>query len=800
MLIHYIKIAARSLLKNRLYSAIKLIGLTASCATCLLIGLYLHHELGYDRCHRNAERIVRMDMEYRADGETTRTNVTGSKAGPAFARDFPEVEASLRVMQYKEVVRRGAVPQEEPNFYYADSTFFRVFTFPLLKGNPATALTAPHSVVLSERTARRYFGEKDPLGQVLHRSGGRKMTVTGVMAEPPANSHLKPEFVCAFTGLAAARPENESWRNANYATYLLLHKADQIESVQARIPAYMASKRAETRPENDGDYLTFHLTPLPDMHLHATVPGNFEPNGDVRYLYLLGITALLILLIAVGTYVNLTIAAGTDRAREIGVHQVLGAGRSQLAVRYFGESALATFVALTAGLALAGALLPLFNTLFERQLSMAPLYQTGALLLLVGAGLTLSLLAGFYPALVLSRFRLAAVLKGRLPDRPGRWSVRNAATVLQFFVSIVLLACTLSLRNQLDFIENKEIGFGKEHVLVLPAETTVNEKFDVLRRRFLQHPEVESVTRSYDSPAHIRGEYRIGKSPTGADEKPVTALPAGPGFPETMQIELLAGADLEPGDMDLAERARTDSSAVLPLLINASQARAFGWTPEEAVGKQVHFFWGTAQIKGVTRDFHFASLHEPVTPLVIFPGAWGQVLLVKMRGNDPKSTIRYLEQTWTALVPEQPFKYHFLDDELRAMYAAERQTARVVTTFSGLAIVLACLGLFGLASYRFVQRTREVGIRRILGAGTAGIVRLLTTDFLKLVFIAFLSATPVAWYLIDHWLQDFAYRAPIAWWAFAASGLVAVAVALLTMSAQGIRTALANPVESLRSE
>lgn len=798
MIVHYFKLALRHLLKNKLFTAIKFVSLTIGTTTCLLIGLYLRHESTYDACHEKADRIAHVSMEYHFGGETVHVSVTGNKVAPAFSQDFPEVEAAVRVIEYQQVVQVGELQVEEPRFYYADSTFFRIFTFPLLRGNPETALNAPYQIVLAHRTARRYFGTDDPMGRVL-RVGERDMTVTGVMADPPTGTHIKPDFVCAFASLPAARPENETWWNANYTTYLLLRQPDLLPRVQDRIPGYMATKSAETGSTGDS-YLTFHLQNLRDMHLRSSVPGTFEPNGDIRYLYILGITALLILLIACTIYVNLTTAASTERAREVGVQKVLGAGRGQLAGQYLGESVIITFAALLLGISLTIPLLPFFNSLFDRQLTAAPLFEPTALTLIVGLGLVVSLFAGAYPAFVVSRFAPVAVLKGRIQFGSSGTKLRSALVVLQFGVSILLIVCALLLREQLAFIQHKKLGYDKSHVLALPADGRVNKTFEALRDAFLKIPNVLSVTRSYDSPVHIKGGYNIGKDIAGQDNRPVTAQPAGLDFLKTLDIELLAGSDFSVADIEKSDRLQTDTTVVLPVLLNESQVRAFGWTPAEAVQKNIVFNGSRADIKGVVRDFHFASLHEPIAPLVIFPSSWGRVVLVKVAGGDMADALQHLGRQWREQVSHRPFSYQFLDEEFDRMYAAENQVSQVVGVFTWLAILLACLGLFGLASYSFVQRTKEIGIRKVLGASVAGIVGLLSKDFLKLVLIALVIASPVAWYLMDRWLQDFAYRIDISGWVFAAAGAAAVVVAFATVGFQGVRAALTNPVESLRSE
>lgn len=798
MLQNNITLALRHLLKNKLFTAIKFVGLAIGTTTCLLIGLYLHHEYTYEACHEKADRVAQVSMEYHFGGETVQVGVTGNKVALAFAEDFPEVEAAVRVIEYQQVVQIGDTQWEEPHVYYADSTFFHLFSFPLLAGNAATALNAPYQVVLTQDAARRYFGAENPMGNVLL-VGGREMTVTGVLADVPTNTHLKPGLICAFAGLSAARPENETWWNANYATYLLLRQPGLLPSMQAKIPGYMASKRAETGIEGDS-YLTFRLQPLRDMHLRATVPGIFEPNGDIRYLYILLSTALLILLIACTIYINLTTAASTERAREVGVQKVLGAGRGQLAGQYLGESVIVTFAALLFGYALTLPLLPIFNALFDRQLTVNPLFTPAALAGAAGLGLVVSLLAGAYPAFVVSRFAPVQVLKGRVRFGPSGVLLRQVLVVFQFGISALLIVCALLLREQLQFIQNKQLGYDKTHVLALPADGPVNKKFEVLRDAFLKIPQVLSVTRSYDSPVHIKGGYNIGKDLVGQESRPVTAQPAGLDFLKTLDIPLLAGSDFTSADLEKSDRMRTDTTIVLPVLLNEAQVRAFGWTPEEAVQKSIVFNGSRAEIKGVVRDFHFASLHEPIAPLVIFPSSWGQVVLVKLAGGEIDATLQLLERQWREQVSHRPFSFQFLDEAFNRMYAAESQMSRVVAVFTWLAILLACLGLFGLASYSFVQRTKEIGIRKVLGASVSGIVGLLSKEFLQLVLVALVIGAPVAWYLMEHWLQNFAYRIDISWRVFAVAGTVTLVLAFLTVSFQSIRAALTNPVKSLRSE
>jgi len=796
---NHLKLAWRRLLNNRLFSVVQLVGLTAGISACLLIGLFIHHEWTYDAMHAHAGRIVKVNMEYSFGGEVVHTGVTGNKAAPTMAREFPEVEAAVRVMQYTEVVKSGAMLTEEAQFFYADSTFFQIFSFTLLKGDAATALHDPWQVVLSESTARRYFGEADPMGKTLT-IDKREAKVTGVMADAPANTHIKPDFVCSFMGLSAARPENETWWNANYATYLLLKNAGGQASMQARLPDYMASKAHETGANDGSSYIKLHLLPLRDLHLRSTVPGDFEPNGDIRYLYILGVAALLILLIGCTTYINLATATGMERAKATGVHKVLGAGSRQLAAQHLGEAAIVTFLALFIAFLTTAPLLPVFNRIFNRTLTAEPLLHPAAWAALAGLGLILSFGAGFYPAVVASRFKPAAVLKGQLGGvQSGAW-LRKTLVVAQFSISILLIVCTLLLREQMQFIQNKKLGFDKEQMLVLPADGDVVGQYGALKSQLLQLPQVQSVTMSYGTPANIKGGYDISPTHSQAEARPVTALPADLDFLKTMSIQLVAGSDFNEIDLVTAGRIRSDSTAVLPILLNEAQVAAFGWSPEEAVLKRLYFNGAPAMVKGVVRDFHFRSLHEAVAPLVIFPDGWGQYIFVKLKGDDAAQSIERIEALWTSIAPHRPFSFHFLDEELEQMYQTEMQTTRIIGAFSWLAVALACLGLFALASYHIAQRTKEIGIRKVLGASAAGITALVSKDFVMLVVIALFIASPLAWYLMRGWLQNFAYRIDIQWWVFIVAGVMAVVGATLVVALQTVRAALANPVKSLRSE
>ncbi|MCB0597964.1 MAG: ABC transporter permease [Lewinellaceae bacterium] len=796
-----IKLALRSLWKNKLNTTVKLAGFIIGITSCLLVVIYLQHELSYDAFHEKAERIVRVVMEYGMGGESGMVNVTGNKVGPAFQEDFAEVENSCRVIEYNQVVKFRDQVYEEPHFYYADSTFFDLFTFPLLRGNPREALRAPNQLVITERMAKKYFGEEYPMGKVLRVGTEQDYTVAGVMRDPPPASQLKPDFIGSFVSLRDARPERLTWWNANYATYLLLHSAGGRAGLQARIPDYMRRHASETGAEGE-NFLSYRLEPLREVHLRSPVPGNFEPNGDIRYIYILSAIGLLILLISTSSYINLATAVSTERAKEIGVQKVLGAGRWQLFWQHLLESLVLTGLALAVSVALTPLLLPYFSNLFGRPLDFAVFTEPAFLGGLALFGLLASLLAGAYPAAVISGLEPYRVLKGAYKHTSsGAW-LRQSLIVFQFAVSVILIISTLVLQGQMRYVQEKKLGYDKTHVLALQTDRQVIEKLGALRSELVGQKGIQSLSLVYETPVHIKGGYDISKSVNGEQSKMVTALPADEYFLETAGIGLAAGKGISAADMALAAQldSGSDTSSALPILINEAQARAFNWAPEEAVRQFVNFNGKRVQIKGVVKDFHFASLHEPIGNLVLFPTSWGNSILVKLDGRDLPGALHFMEKKWERLAPHRPFAYHFLDEEFGRMYANEWQTARLVTTFSWLAILLACLALFGVSSYSIIQRSREVSIRKVLGASMTSLIGLLSGNFLKLVLWSLLAALPLGWYLMHQWLQNFTYHIEIKWWMFVLAAMLALGAAFLSVSVQSIRTAMVNPAEELKGE
>jgi len=655
---HYFTLAVRHLGKHRLFSSIKVLGLTIATASCLLIALYINHELNYDKMHDHAERIVKANMEYRFAGETVLANVCGTKVATAFRADFPEIESGVRLMKYEQVVKIDDQLYEEPNLYYADSTFFSVFTFPLASGDMDHMLDQPNQVVLTETTALKYFGHTDPLGKIIQIGTSSKCVVKGVMKDPPPDTHIKPDLLVSFTSLSSSK--NETWWNANYPTYFLLYPNVDLTALQKKIPDYMRTQSEETGTTGD-DYLTYYLEPFLDIHLRSSVPGNFEAAGNINYIYILAAVGFLILLIACITYINLTTATSTERSREIGVQKVMGVSKTHLITQNLMESGVIMLFTVVLGFILAMVTLPLFNQLFDRQLQLDSLYAPNKLLIILTLAFLVSFLSGIYPALVIARYEPLSALRGYQEGqgRKSQW-LKKSLIIFQFGISIILTISALTLYYQMSFIKNKNLGFKKDLVISLPADRTINQNYSSIKTQLGMLPEITGVTISYDSPLEIKGGYSIGQNPSGQSQRPVTALPCGLDFIKTMSIDLMSGQDFNQADIDNYANAAEDSTLLSSILINEALATTWGWQNEEAVGQIVNFNGRRTKVKGVVKSFHFASLHKPIEPLVLFPQIMGHQILIKLKEGNITATLDKIKNVWSQTVTHRPFSYHFL--------------------------------------------------------------------------------------------------------------------------------------------
>ena len=798
MIKHYFKTALRNLRKNKVFSFINILGLTVGLTCCLLMVLYIRHELSYDDFQKNGDRMARVIMEYSEGGSVMKGNFTSTKVAPAFKRNFPEVEQAVRMYKGTRVIQYQDKLFDEKSFMYADSTFFDMFSFKLLKGNPQYALSGPNVVVFTRSAAKKYFGNDDPIGKTIKvGSTETDYQVTGVIEDCPSNSQIKYDFLASFSSLGVTQ-EDTYW-DANYTTYLLLKDKSSIASLQAKIPGFMKKEMATAL--SGGDYVNFHLEPLKSIHLHSPYDG-FEPNSSVTYIYIIGVVALLILAIACFTYVNLSTARSMERAKEVGIRKVSGAFKKQIFWQFIGESMILSVISLLLSLALAALLLPSFNHLADRQLSLSSMFSPLIIGLSLMIILCISLAAGSYPALILSGFQPVKVLKGAFKNTGSGLWLRKTLIVFQFAISAFLIVATFIIQNQLHYIQTKDLGYDKDHIVVLPLDQKTTGILNTIKTEFKMNPDVLSLTKANNEPINIVSGYSMSRADqVGKGGISVNANVVDEDFIKTIGAKIIAGTDFtEQDSKDVLEPTEQEKKKY-HYILNESAAKALGWTPEEAIGKKM--FLGEQRpgiVKAVVKDFNFSSFHDPIKPLVLFNEPWGGSLLVKLSGKQLPQTLAFLESKWKQLIQHRPFEYRFLDDDYNKLYQSEMRLGKALNIFATIAILLAALGLFGLSAYSIQQRTKEIGIRKVLGASVPNVITLLSKDFLSLVIVASIIAFPIAWWVMHQWLQDFVYRVSIGWWIFLIAGIIAIIITLLTVSFLAIKAAVANPVKSLRTE
>ena len=794
MIRNYFKIAWRNLQKNKLYSFVNLAGLSVGVVGCLLIGIYIYHEWSYDRFHENAGRTARVTWKMNFAGTTEETALTGTRVGPEFDRRFPEVENFVRIMKYPEVIKYEDRLYEEENFIYADSSFFEIFSFPLVQGDPENALDEPNELVMTSSMAEKYFGDEPAVGKTVTIGGSTDYTVTGIVEEAPGNSQIKFDFIASFTSLNASG--TEKWHEANYFTYLLLNKKESLAPLQNKIHRYMQEVKQEGDFLQGEDSMTYLLEPLTKVHLYSDKEG-LHPGSSIVYLWILGAVALLILVIACVNYTNMSIAQSAGRSSEIGMRKVMGAAKSDIFRQFIAESVLLSILAVAAAFLLGLLLLPYFNELSGKNFDRGILLHPVTLLCLIGMSLLTAFLAGAYPAFVLSRGRIISILKNGY-SFSGSPFLRKGLIIFQFVISIFLLVSTVFILQQLSYIQDKDLGYDKEQVVILPVDQHIRERYEEIVAAIENLGGVSSAAGAYEPPTDIG--WSDGLSAMGGTRNiTINALPTDGEIVETLDLNIVAGKDFTASDIVLADPEEQEEIQYTYML-NESAARAMGWTPEEAVGQRVAK-GREGIVRAVVEDFHFRSLHEPIGPLVIFiDKRMLQSLMVKIKGDNIAATIEALKTLWEDRIPHRPFEYEFLDEDYEAMYRAEESIAGVFSTFSFVAIFLACLGLFALTAYATIRRTKEIGIRKVLGATVPDILALVSRDFVALIAIAIAIALPISYLAIREWLENFSYRIEMEWWVFIAASLVTLLIATLTVCAQAMRSALSNPVKNLKTE
>lgn len=808
-------IGLRNLRRHKGYASINILGLAVGFAACLLIISYVRYEFSYDGFHEQADRIYRVNLKASVSGNDLDWGQTAAPVVVAMQAEYPEVEHAVRFVpgsgssDVGEVVAYEDRRFHEERFWFADSTVFDVFTFPLLKGDPETALMRPNTVVLTQAMAQKYFAHDDPIGKVLRLNNETDYEVTGVLAPLPAPSHIEFDFLASLQSLPVSR--STVWLTTHGMSYILLREGAHYQELEAKFPQ-MVEKYAATQLEETfgqplaelaeaGTQLGYYLDPLTGLYLQSETLSNLR-TGNIDQLYILLMVAGIILLIACINFINLSTARSANRAREVGVRKALGSQRNQLVGQFLSESVLLSFMALGIALILAQLALPVFNDLTGASLSI--LGDASFMMTLASVVLGVGLLSGLYPAFVLSAFKAVDVLKGARHAGAGRSTMRSSLVVVQFSTAVLLLIGTGIVFNQLSYMQDKQLGFNGDQVVVLPISQAdaMWQRYEAFRTDLLQHSDVVAIAASNALPG---GAFPLHVfTPEGAPEGTLSSLrqaTVSSAFLEMLEMEVVTGRGF-------SEEVTADERE--SALINEAAAKQFGWNAETAVGKHVsRSIQGEIEFRtivGVVKDFHFDSLHERIGPLILMAGgdtAAGSVynyVSVRIRPERIPETLAFLERTWTTYEPGVPYQYSFLDEDFAKVYEADQRAGKIFGYATVLAIMIACLGLFGLAAFITEQRTKEIGVRKVLGASVAGIVVLLSKDFLKLVGLAFIVAVPVAYFAMTRWLESFAYRIEIGPALFLLTGGLVLLIAVLTVSYQSIKTALEDPVRSLRHE
>lgn len=795
---NYFKTAWRNLGKRKSFSAINITGLAIGLTCCFLIALYIRHELSFDKFQQKGDRIARVIMQYRFKGSNEPTEVafTSVRVAAIFPKNFPEIASAIKMTLYDRAIKYENEFFDEKRVMFADPNFFDVFSFKLLQGNTQDALSMPYTIVLTESAAKKYFGNNNPIGKTLQVGNDSNLyRISGVMQDCPSNSQIQLDFLASFSSLGLSPEYESSYSDANYVTYFLLKENSSFEQLQTKISAFMKKEM-----EGKSASFNFFLEPFTKVHLYSP-HDSFTPNSNIRYIYILAAVALLILIIACFTYINLSTARSLERAKEVGVRKVLGAEKKQLFWQFIYESILLCAISVVLSLILSALLLPFFNQLTGKELELTQLFSFSFVSFSIAVALCLSFLAGVYPALVFTRFQAIKVLKGAFKNTATGQLLRKSLIVFQFCISVFLIIATFVIQQQLRFIQNKKLGYEREHVLVLPMDRKMLPNIETIKQEFKSNANVLNVSRCVRSPVKGGGGYNMRSATMPANmEMNVTANPVDEDFIKTAGLQLVAGADFTPQDIKDASSPTNWDENVYHFILNESAAKQLGWTPEEAVNKKMYMGPREGFVKGVVKDFNFESLHSPIKPFVLFTEMGGRELLVKLNGDHLSQTISFLQSKWKKLVSHRPFEFHFMDEDYDKLYQSERRLGKVMNVFTIIGTALACFGLFGLSSYVMQLRIKEIGIRKVLGASVANITTLLAKDFVRLVLIAFVIAMPVSWFAMSRWLQDYAYRINIGWEIFLVASVLSIVIALITVSFQAIKAAVINPVKSLRRE
>jgi putative ABC transport system permease protein len=791
MLKNYFKIALRNLLRHKGYAAINISGLAIGIACCIVIFLFVSNELSYDRFHQNGDRIFRVLRHAVGDGTFRKIAVTSPPFAPALITDFPsEVEESIRVMTNDGLVTYGEKAFQEKKFYFADKNFFEFFSYPLLAGQPLEVLSQPNDVVISKEMAEKYFGDEDPIGKIISLDKRYEFRVTGIFDDPPANTHLTFDFVASLA-VFESRSWFTQWWNNNLFTYVLLRPGVEQTPLESQMPQFMDKYFGE-HFRKTGLTMSLVLEPLPDIYLNHATSFDFIPHGDPQTIVLFTAIAILILIIACINYTNLATAKSSGRAKEVGMRKVMGAQRQNLIGQFVGESVMLSLLATALAVALVEVGLHYFNQWFQLSLSFD--HNVRSWSTLFDGAVAVGVLGGGYPALFLSAFQPAKALKSKLRGGSHKSFFRQALVVVQFTVSIVLIICTLVIARQMDFVRTKKLGFEKEQMVLVDIN---NRDFYQNRERFkeelLRHTDVINVSLMSGEPGGFHDNFGFDIVSKPGHSWRMRTVFTDYDYCKTFGLKIVAGRDF-------SREFGADSEGIL---LNEAAVKNLGWDNEEALGQEMVITLRDSvsrHVVGVVADFHFTSLKNEIEPLAISIADDNRVVAAKIRADNIQHTLDAMTDAYSNAAPGFPFAYRFLDESFDSLYRAEQKQQQIFTIFAGLAIFVACLGLYALAAFSAEQRTKEIGIRKVLGSTVVGIVSLLSKDFVKLVALSSVIAIPLGYFAMERWLQEFAYRTSMGGDVFVLSCFAGLLISLATVIHQALKAALANPVDSLKYE
>ena len=800
---NYFKIAIRNILAQKVYSFINILGLSTGMAACILILLFVKDELSYDKYHEKSDRIVRVSRAWKnIDGETSlHLGQVAPPFAPLLKSDFEGIVLNaVRFLGDDPLITYKETKIEEERFFFADHDVFEVFSWKLVKGDPATALKEPNSLVITQSTAEKYFGAADPIGKVLNYDNRVDMKVTGVMEDVPHHSHFTLDFLCSFQTVEdffGLENLMNNWGSNNYGTYLLLPEGYNYLDLQAQLGDFL---NKHLQPGGNGrkpaEYNQLTLWPLTSIHLHSHLDSEMEANGDIAYVYTFTAIAFLILVIACINFMNLSTARSVKRAKEVGLRKVMGAYRGMLIRQFLIESVLFAVISLVLALAIVSSLLPWFNNFVQKDLSISIANNLFIIYLLGGITLFVGIAAGSYPALFLSRFRPANILKGQNVRNKNGFNLRSVLVVVQFCISIVLIISVVVIQDQLQYMRAKPLGFNKDNLLILPMNNEIYNQYESIRGRLLQQPGINSVSITSRVPSGKLLDSQGAKAEIDGDMKAIqfriADVHVDHAFLGSFEVPFTAGRDFD------INRA---SDSTESFILNKAAIKAIWNSDDEAIGKAFHYGQRKGKVIGVVEDFHFESLHQEIAPIVfLISNGRSRSMALRINSAHQDETLAYLKEQWSYLRPGFPFTNYWVNERFSEQYNNEDRLASLVQYFSVLAIIIASLGLFGLASFTAEQRFKEIGVRKVMGASVSQILMLLTRGFTYLVIISFVIGCVLTWYVMESWLQNFAYQTALSLWSFLWGGGIAIFIAWLTVGYQSIKAASTNPIEALKHE